>query len=97
MGPSQLEETQAGKNVLGHWRDHVEEVEPHWVPQMQTGCRQVVKPRVGGRRGDRHGRPGREEPLGREEARQTTLGKLGWVAGEWTSSVGGNMGGSPGI
>lgn len=38
----------------------------------------------------------RDEPLGREEAQQTTRGKLGWAAGEWTGSVGGTTGGSPG-
>ena len=52
---------------------------PGWVVDVGTGT---------------GGRPGWEEPLGREEARQTTLGKLGWVAGEWTGSVGGNRPGA---
>lgn len=36
-----------------------------------------------------------DEPLGREEARQTTLGKLSWAAGEWMGSIGGTTGGKP--
>ena len=32
--------------VIG--RGRVEKAEPHWVPQMQTGCHQVTKPRAGG-------------------------------------------------